>query len=357
MMNFGIDAQSWRALSVVIGVAVTLSSVIPAAAQTTGRAIDVANYQGADREQRLTDGAKREGSLTLYSNAPTDDNTALVGAFEKKYGIKINLYRASSEEIRQRAVNEARARRFDVDFILNNAPAMEALTSEKLLVEVKSPHVANLMPAAIPSHRSWVGFCLNVLVQAYNTNLIKKADLPKTFQDLLDPKWKGKIAIEADDSDWFAGLLEVMGSEPGERLFRSIAETNGFSVRKGHTLLTNLVSAGEAPLALTVFNYTAEQLKKKGAPIDWFVIEPLISMPNSIAVAANAQRPYAAVLFFDYMLSDAQKILADRDYVVTNTKIASPIERSKLHVMDSAKVLQDGEKWQRLYTQVISSRN
>jgi len=306
------NGRPWLARA--LGLAAIALATSPANAQTS-RATEVASYQGADREQRLIEGAKREGSLTLYSNAPTDDNTALVGGFEKKHGIKINLYRASSEEIRQRAVNEARARRFDVDLILNNAPAMEALTSEKLLVEVKSPHVADLMPAAVPSHRSWVGFCLNVLVQAYNTNLVKKADLPKTFQDLLDAKWKGKIAIEADDSDWFAGLLEVMGQEQGDKLFRTIAETNGFSVRKGHTLLTNLVSAGEAPLALTVFNYTAEQLKKKGAPIDWFVIEPLISMPNSIAVAANAQRPHAAVLFFDYMLSDAQKILADRDYV------------------------------------------
>jgi iron(III) transport system substrate-binding protein len=233
---------------------------------------------------------------------------------------------------------------------------MEALTSEKLLVEVKSPHVTDLMPPAIPPHRNWIGFCLNVLVQAYNTNLIKKADLPKTYQDLLHPKWKGKIAIEADDSDWFAGLLEVMGQDKGTKLFRDIAETNGFSVRKGHTLLTNLVSAGEVPLALTVFNYTAEQFKKKSAPIDWFVLDPLISMPNSIAVAANASRPHAAVLFYDFMLSDAQKILADRDYVVTSTKVASPIERSTLHVMDSAKMLQEGEKWQRLYTQVISSR-
>ena len=91
---------------------------VPAAAQQS-RAADVAAYQGADREQRLIDGARREGSLTLYSNAPTDDNTALIGAFERKYGIKVNLYRASSEDIRQRAMNEARARRFDVDFILN----------------------------------------------------------------------------------------------------------------------------------------------------------------------------------------------------------------------------------------------
>jgi iron(III) transport system substrate-binding protein len=112
----------------VIGVAMTMLSAVPAAAQTS-RVTEVANYQGADREQRLVEGAKREGSLTLYSNAPTDDNTALAGGFEKKYGIKVNLYRASSEEIRQRVVNEARARRFDVDFILNNAPAMEALTS------------------------------------------------------------------------------------------------------------------------------------------------------------------------------------------------------------------------------------
>src|SRR3954447_1808579 len=355
MTNMRNSDRSWLALGTALGLAAIALAPSSATAQV-GRATEVANYQGADREQRLIDGAKREGSLTLYSNAPTDDNTALVGGFEKKYGIKVNLYRASSEEIRQRVVNEARARRFDVDFILNNAPAMEALTSEKLLVEVKSPHVADLMPQAIAADRSWAGFCRNVLVQAYNTNLIKKTDLPKTYADLLDPKWKGKIAIEADDSDWFAGLMGVMGEDKGIKLFRDIAATNGFSVRKGHTLLANLVSAGEVPLGLTLFNYTAEQLKKKGAPIDWFVIEPLISMPNSIAVAANAPRPHAAVLFFDYMLSDAQKVLADRDYVVTNTKIASPIERGKLHVMDSAKVLQEGEKWQRLYTQVISSR-
>src|SRR3954462_15550031 len=170
MTNMRSNGRSLFAVVTVLGLAAIALAPSSATAQT-GRATDVANYQGADREQRLIDGAKREGSLTLYSNAPTDDNTALVGGFEKKYGIKINLYRASSEEIRQRAVNEARARRFDVDFILNNAPAMEALTAERLLQEVKSPPLADVMPAAMPPHRSWVGFCLNVLVSAYNTNL------------------------------------------------------------------------------------------------------------------------------------------------------------------------------------------
>jgi len=318
---------------------------------------EIASYAGPDRQQRLIEGGKREGVLTMYSNAPTDDNAALVGAFEKKYAIKVNLYRASSEEIRQRALAEAGARRFDVDFILTNGPTMEALAREQLLQEAKSPHLADVMARAIPPHRDWVGFCLNVLVAAYNTDLVKKAELPKSYQDLLDPRWKGRIAIAADDSDWFAGLMGELGEEKGLKLFRDIAATNGFSARKGHTLLTNLVAAGEAPLALTVFNYTAEQLKRRGAPIDWFTIAPLISMPNSIAVAHAAPHPSAAVLMFDFMLSDAQKILAERDYVVTSTKVGAPLDRERLTVMDSATTVTEGDKWERLYSQVISSRH
>jgi iron(III) transport system substrate-binding protein len=342
-------------LAAIAGLLALLLSSGRAPAQTS-RVAEIASYQGADRTQRLIEGAKREGSLTFYSNMPTDDNTALVGAFERQYGIKISLYRASSEEIRQRVVNEARARRYEVDLILNNSPAMEALNAEKLIYEVKSPHMAELMPAAIPPYRTWAGFCLNVLVSAYNTNLVKNADLPKRYEDLLNPKWKGRIAIEADDSDWFAGLAEHMGGDKATRLFREIAETNGFSVRKGHTLMANLIAAGELPLVLTVFNYTAEQLKRRGAPVDWLPLDPLVAHPNAVALAANAPRPHAAVLLFDFILSDAQKLFADRHYVVTNTKVVSPLDRSGIHMLDAAKVVAEGERWQRLYTQIITAR-
>jgi iron(III) transport system substrate-binding protein len=201
------------ALAALAGLLILLLSGRISPAQTS-RLAEIAHYQGADRTQRLVEGAKREGTVTFYSNAPTEDNTALVAAFEKKYGIKINLYRASSEDIRQRILNEARARRYDVDFVLNNAPAMEALNAEKLLYEIKSPYLADLVPSAIPAYRTWAGFCLNVLVPAYNTNLVKKADLPKRYEDLLDPKWKNRIAIEADDSDWF--LRSRRGDGAGE---------------------------------------------------------------------------------------------------------------------------------------------
>jgi iron(III) transport system substrate-binding protein len=116
------------------------------------------------------------------------------------------------------------------------------------------------------------------------------------------------------------------------------------------------VVAGEVPLALTVFNYTAEQLRRRGAPLDWFALEPVVSMPNSIAVANTAPHPHAAMLFLDFMLTDAQTILAGRDYVVSSSKVASPLDRGTLKVLDAAKFLADGDKWQRLYTGAIASR-
>jgi iron(III) transport system substrate-binding protein len=337
-------------------IAAALLSFTPPAPAQSGRPSDIAAYSGADREQRLIEGAKREAVLTLYSNAPTEDNAALLGAFAKKYGIKVNLWRASSEEIRQRALAEAKAQRYEVDFILNNGPALEALRQERMLREVSSPYFADLMLGAVPSHREWAGFCVNVLVQAYNTGLVKKEELPKSYQDLADPKWKGRLGIEVDDFDWFAGLIEGLGEVDGIKLFRDVAAINGFSVRKGHTLLANLVAAGEIPLALTVFNYTAEQLRRKGAPVNWFTLAPLVAMPNGISVANAAPHPHAAVLFLDFMLSDAQDILAERGYVVASTRVAAPLDRGSLKMVDSAKLLADGDKWRRLYSNVITSR-
>ncbi len=260
-----------RAVRVLAALAALMAFVPGSAWAQKSPTLEIAGYAGADREQRLIEGGKREGALTMYSNAPTDDNAVLVGAFEKKYGIKVNLDRASSEELRQRALAEAGARRFDVDFILDNAPAMEALTREKLLQEVKSPYLADVMARAIPPHREWVGFCLNVLVQAYNTDLVKKTELPKSYSDLLDPRWKGKIAIAADDSAWFAGLMGALGEEAGLKLFRQIAATNGFSARIGHTLLTNLVAAGDRRRwRSTVFQLHGRAAEEGGAPLDWF---------------------------------------------------------------------------------------
>jgi ABC-type Fe3+ transport system substrate-binding protein len=323
------------------------------AAPVAAQMAEIAALQGADREKRLVEGAKKEGALTLYTSATTEDMGAVIAAFEKKYGVKVNVWRAGSEAVLQRAVTEARARRFEVDAFETNGPELEAMHREQLLQEVKSPYLADLIPQALRPHREWVSTRLNIFVAAYNTNLVKKEELPKAWRDLLDPKWKGKLGIEAYDEDWFAGVVGELGEAQGLKLFREIVTANGISVRKGHTLLTNLVVSGEVPLALTVYQYRAEQLKLKGAPLDWFAIAPAFARPNGVAVARRAPHPYAAVLFYDFMLSDAQEILLKRNFTPTSRKAAAK-GIPELKIIDSKVSLDESEKWQKLYGEIFT---
>ena len=336
-----------------------LSSIgLPAVAAHAQLTAPIATYTGADRLQKLIDGAKKEGEITIYTSAPSDDMTALTAAFEKKYGVKAKVWRASSEKVLGRGITEARGNRFDADVYETNGPELEALHREKLLQEVKSSNLVDLIPQAILPHGEWISTRINIFTAAYNTKLIKKEDLPKTYQDLLNPKWKGKLGIEAEDADWFAGVIADLGEEAGLKLFRDIVASNGLSVRKGHTLLTNLVASGEVPIALTVYNYKAEQLKNKGAPIDWFVIgKNAIARPNGIGVARKLQHPNAAVLFYEFCLTDAQQIFLQRDFVPTSKKIVSPLTKIPLKFIDVKTSLDDDAKWTKLYTEIITKQS
>ena len=199
----------------------------------SNKPVSPALYEGVDREQRLTQGARVENALTVYTSLTVEDITELAAAFEKKYAIKVKFWRASSEKIVQRIVTETRAGRFDFDVVETNGPELETLHREQLLQKAFSPHFADLIPQAILPHREWVGTRLNMFVQIYNTKLVKKEDFPKSYQDLLDPKWKGRLGIEAEDLDWFGTVVKDLGEEKGLKLFREIVATNGISVRKG----------------------------------------------------------------------------------------------------------------------------
>jgi iron(III) transport system substrate-binding protein len=322
-----------------------------------GSMAELASYAGADRVQRLIDGAKKEGALSIYTSAQTDDIGALVAGYEKKYGVKASVWRAGSEKVLQRAVTEARANRHVVDIVETNGPELESMSREKVFQAIKSPVLAQLIPQALRPHGEWVGTRLNVFVQAYNTKLVKREELPKTWDDLLDPRWKGRLGIEAEDQDWLSGVVADLGEARGVKLFKDIVAANGMSVRKGHTLLTQLVASGEVPFALTVYNYKAQQLKEKGAPIDWMSIGTPIARPNGIGVARNAPNPHAAILFFDYELSEeGQKILADRDFVPTSAKIDTPFNKGPLKFVDARLMLDEYEKWNKLYEEIFSAK-
>jgi iron(III) transport system substrate-binding protein len=325
----------------------------PAAAQD----YSLLKYRGDDREQKIVAAAQKEGSFTLYTSIAEKDIGPLVTPFEKKYGIKVRVWRAGSDKVLQRTVTEANGKRYDADAIHISAPEMEALYHEKLLQPVLSPVLADLVAGTVPAHHAWAGTLLTVFVQAYNVNQIKKEDLPKRYEDLLNPKWKGKLGIEMEDFDWFAATVTELGEAKGIKLFRDIVATNGISVRKGHSLLTNMVGSGEVPLALTVYNYMPEAARKKGVPIGWFALEPAIARANGIGITSHAQHPNAALLFYDYMLSpEAQKILLSLDYVPANGTVDSPLQGMKMKVINPAVTIGQADKWNQIYDDVIIKR-
>ena len=312
------------------------------------------DYSGPDRTAKIVAAAKKEGSVTMYTTFAEKDQPALIDPFEAKYGVKVSIWRAGTDKVLQRTLAEAAARKYNVDLIHFGSPEMEALSREKILQAVKSPVHADLQPGSVPPHREWAATLLSVWVQVYNTNLIQKRDLPKSYKDLLDPRWKGKLGIEAKNQDWFASVVDVMGGgERGIQFFRDLVARNGISARTGHTLLNNMVIAGEVPLALTVYNYMPEQAKKKGAPIDWFALEPAIARSNAIGVARRAPHPNAALLFYEYMLGEGQQYLVKMDYVPSNTKAASPLKGVKILQTDPIRSLDETEKWTRIFEDVV----
>jgi iron(III) transport system substrate-binding protein len=324
----------------------------PASAQTRSMA-EIASYQGPDRMQRLIEGAKKEGTVTVYGSSVAEDMKPVVDGFKKKYGIDFQYWRASSENLVQRTVQENRAGRCTVDGFASVAVELEALHRENLLQAVKTPLLAGLMPQALRPHGEWVASRLNLFSAAYNTNLVKKDELPKSFEDLKDPRWKGRLAVEADDSDWFATIVTKMGRDKGVQLFKDIVQTNGLSIRKGHTLLSNLVAAGEVPLALTVYSYKPEQQKRAGAPIEPLYLAPVVALGYGPAVAKCAPHPNAGVLFNEFMLDDAMELWAKRDMAVTNPKVESMPPGIEPVLIDPADMLDNRAKWEELWTSIV----
>ena len=335
----------------------TLFASVLAASAGAQTANLLATYEGPDRAQRLAAAAQKEGSLTLYTSFAASDIPTLIGPFEKKYGVKVNVWRASTVTVLQRAVNEARAGRHEVDAVHISAPEMEALHREKILLPVASPHYKSLLPGTVPAHRAWAATLLTVFVQAYNTNAVRKEDLPRSFKDLQDPKWKGKLGIESEDQDWFATVVQEMGEGEGLALFREMVRRNGMSVRQGHTLLNNMVVSGEVPFALTVYNYMPEQAKRKGAPVDWIALEPVVARTNAVGVAQRAPRPNAALLFHDYMLSEAQPLLVSMNYVPANANAPSPLKNLKIKLVDPSTMLDQRDKWVKAYEAIFVKRS
>jgi iron(III) transport system substrate-binding protein len=293
--------------------------------------------------------------VNVYSSMAEKDVRRLVAEFERRHGVKVNLWRSGKNRILERVLREARGRRYEVDVIHNPAPEMEALHNEKLLRRMESPRLAELIPQAVPAHREWAGPRVYIFVQAYNTRVVDKAELPKTYRDLLAPRWKGRVAIEGKEQEWFYTLVQAMGEAPGLQFFRELA-ANGLQVRMGNALLTNLVVAGDVPFALTLYSYLPEQQRRAGAPIDWIALAPTIAATDAVGVAAHAPHRREAELFYDFMLGDGQRLMADMGHITSDRRTARELERYQLKFIDPAAVIRDYDRWTRIFEDTIHNR-
>jgi iron(III) transport system substrate-binding protein len=331
-----------------------LLALAPAlAAQPPAKNDEVFLYQGADRDARLLERARQEGSVVLYTSLAPTESKPLAEAFEKKYGVKVELWRALSDKVVQRVVTEAQAKRHSVDVVETNGPEMEMLAREKVLAEVYSPHVSDLPPQAIPPHRSWYPDRLNFFVVGYNTQKVQRSEIPGTYEGFADPKWKGRIGLEATDAEWMATLIKTWGEERGMAFFRKLSALKP-DVRKGHVLLAELVAAGEVPVGLTMYNSNIVSLKRKGAPIDFVPVQPVAARPQGIGVARNAPHPNAALLFADFVLSpEGQRLFESLGRVPASTKVKSELNNFPFTLIEPDTVLDEAPKWEKLWNELF----
>jgi iron(III) transport system substrate-binding protein len=313
-------------------------------------------YKGADRDQRVLEKAKQEGTVSVYTSLSPTDAKPIVAAFEARYGVKVDMWRGQSEGVVQRVVSEARARRNAVDVIETNGPEMESLAREQVLSEFYSPSFKDLPAEVFPKHRQWVPDRLNFYVVAYNTNKVKADEIPKTYEGFLDPKWKGRIALEANDSEWMGGIVHTWGEKRGMDFFRRLAELKP-ELRKGHILLMQLIASGEVEVGLASYYGNAASAKLRGGAVQWAAVEPVIARPQGIGIARAAPHPHAALLFADFMLSpEAQNMLGKRGRGPVSRAAKSETSSLKYVMSDPAHILDESSKWEPLWEKLFMNK-
>ena len=262
-----------------------------------------------DRDAIITK-AKEEKEFVYYSTTDIRDGTAMVHAFQKKYPfIEPKLFRLGSTQVVVKVLQEHRGGAHLFDVISATSFQFYEIFKENLFQKYESPERRAFAEDFKDKEAYWVSAYHNASVMAYNTKLLKPTDLPKSYDDLLDPKWKGKMLMDSRETEWYASMLQILGREKGLRLMRGLAKQD-LSFRPGRTLITQVLSVGEAPLAVNDYDHLVQSAKKLGAPVESLPATPVISRVTPIALGRYAPHPNVGKLFIDFALSEeGQKIL------------------------------------------------
>ena len=284
---------------------------------------DAAVYRGADRQARLEKGAKAEGEFVWYTSVNAEDIQRVIELFEKRYPfIKAKPVRLTSARIVQRYTSESQAGTFLADLLDTSDSRIEFFRRKGMLQPYYTPMAENYDKRFLQPQGYWVANRVTMLVLGYNTRLVKAAEAPRRYEDLLDPKWKDQISLEREDSHWFMALMEHWGEQKGKAFFQRLKEQNP-RIRSGHTHLAQLIAAGEDPLSPNIHSQGMASGQRRGAPVDWTNLEPVVASSNVSALAKNAPHPHAALLFLDFILDKegGQRIIREVNRIPTHAEV------------------------------------
>lgn len=288
--------------------------------------------------QVSTTGAQEEKKLVLYHTTGIDDTQQILDRFRKRYpSFQVENQRLSSPKIIQKIATEVRAGQNLADVYLISGLQTWLLKDMGYLAPYLSPDRAKVLPALRDRQGYWTGVLWNLGVLGYNTKMVPPGAVPKKWEDLLQPRWKGQIGLEAEDVSWYAFLLDLMGKEKGKAFLTQLARQQP-EVRSGHNLIAQLLAAGEFAMAPTARVHRVEDAKKEGAPVDWVAIEPLAPEPPvCISLPKNAPHPNAGKLFIDFILSaETQELLYQLGRIPSRMDSPQPIPRlTKIKLLET----------------------
>ncbi len=274
--------------------------------------------------------ARDERKVVIYNTTTVPDMQSIVEAFKKRYPfLEVESFRSTGERLIEKIITEVRAGRHLADVYIISGLQMWLLRDGGNLVPYLSPERAGVRKAFKDDPGYWTGVYFNLEVVGYNTKLTAQRELPKKWEELLDPKWKGRMTLEIEDVPWFASLLQILGEERAMDFFHRFAKQQ-LQIRRGHPLIAQLLAAGEVPLSPTLRVNMAETLKTKGAPVDWVAIEPIApNPPVSVAIAKAAPHPDAARLFIDFILSrEGQSVIRGLNRNPTRGDVEQPVPQA-----------------------------
>ena len=260
-------------------------------------------------DPKLIEAAKKEGVLVYYTTMTLDQSKSVADRFEKKYGIKVTVFRTGGGPLLNKIFTESRGGRHDWDVVVGRGEMVLPMMQRKLLASYKSPETKMIDPQLVDKEGFWSAYYVNSYVLGWNTQLVKREDVPKSYDALLNPKWKGgQISLDTEAYGMFEGLKGAWGKEKTLDYFKKLASLDPV-LKRGNTERVQLAVAGEYPLIIA-YNQTIQRMTSRGAPMDWLPLEPAVTQVNPAMIGAKAPHPNAARLFYDFMLSkEGQEML------------------------------------------------